>query len=127
MSKTAAEIMEMIQQQGIKMVDFKIVDINGQFRHVTIPASQFTEQTMVNGIGFDAYNYGPLAQYPRNIVQAAEQYMKDSGVADIMLILPEFDRYFNLYAGIIQFSTKNAPDYQMRFLVQMLEIKLILN
>ena len=35
----------------------------------------------------------PLAQYPRNIVLAAEKYMKDSGVADTMLILPEFEFY----------------------------------
>ena len=139
MSKTAADIMNLIAEQGIKMVDFKIVDINGQFRHVTIPASQFNEDTMKNGIGFDASNYGyavveksdmvfipdldtalidpycevptlsitgnamiidypanrPLAQYPRNIVQAAEAYMKDCGVADTMLILPEFE--FHLF------------------------------
>ncbi len=35
----------------------------------------------------------PLAQYPRNIVLAAEKYMKDSGIADTMLILPEFEFY----------------------------------
>ena len=35
----------------------------------------------------------PLPQYPRNIVLAAEQYMKDSGIADTMLILPEFEFY----------------------------------
>ena len=58
MKKTAKDIMKLIQEQDIKMVDFKIVDINGQFRHVTIPASQFTEDTMANGIGFDASNYG---------------------------------------------------------------------
>ena len=133
--RTAADIIKLIEEQDIKMVDFKIVDINGQFRHVTIPASQFTEETMKNGIGFDASNYGyavveksdmvfipdldtavvdpycdiatlsitgnamvidypenrPLDQYPRNIVLAAEQYMKDSGIADTMLILPEFE------------------------------------
>lgn len=33
----------------------------------------------------------PLDQYPRNIVNAAENYMKDSGIADTMLILPEFE------------------------------------
>ncbi len=33
----------------------------------------------------------PLDQYPRNIVRAAENYMKDSGIADTMLILPEFE------------------------------------
>ena len=131
--------MNLIREQGIEMVDFKIVDIQGQFRHVTIPAAHFDESTMVNGIGFDASNYGyavveksdmvyipdldtaqidpfcsvktlslignamvieypenrPLAQYPRNIVRAAEQYMRDSGIADTMMILPEFE--FSLF------------------------------
>ena len=139
MIKTAQELMDLIRERDIKMVDFKMVDINGQFRHVTIPAAQFNEGTIENGIGFDASNYGyavveksdmvfipdvttatvdpfceiptlsisgdamiidypnnrPLAQYPRNIVKAAEQYMRDSGVADTMLILPEFE--FHLF------------------------------
>lgn len=142
MNKTANDIMQLIQEEGIKMVDFKIVDINGQFRHVTIPASQFTEDTMKDGIGFDASNYGyavveksdmvfipdldtavidpyceiptlsitgnamiidypenrPLDQYPRNIVQAAENYMKASGIADTMMILPEFE--FHLFDDV---------------------------
>lgn len=135
--KTAQDIMKMIQIQGIQMVDFKVVDINGQFRHVTIPAQSFSEETMINGVGFDASNYGyaaveksdmvfipdpdtavvdpfcniptltmmgnamvigypenqPLDQYPRNIVLAAEQFMNDLGIADTMLILPEFEFY----------------------------------
>ena len=137
MQKTAQDIMKLIQEQNIQMVDFKMVDINGQFRHVTIPAQHFSQETMVNGIGFDASNYGyavveksdmvfipdpdtavvdpfcdvptlsmtgnamiigypenrPLDQYPRNIVLAAERYMRDTGVADTLLILPEFEFY----------------------------------
>jgi len=137
MSKKIQEIIELIREKDIKMVDFKMVDINGQFRHVTIPACSFSEEIMEKGIGFDASNYGyavveksdmvfipdpetamidpfcevptltmsgnamiidspqnrPLAQYPRNIVLAAEQYMRDTGVADTMLILPEFEFY----------------------------------
>ena len=58
MPKTAQDIMQLIQEQGIKMVDFKMVDINGQYRHVTIPAENFSEETMKSGIGFDASNYG---------------------------------------------------------------------
>ena len=46
MSRTVQDILALIEEQNIQMVDFKIVDINGQFRHVTIPASQFTEDTM---------------------------------------------------------------------------------
>ena len=136
MAKTIKDILAFIKENDIKMVDFKMVDINGQFRHVTIPAQHFSEDILENGIGFDASNYGyavveksdmvfipdldtawvdpfceiptlsmsgnamiidtpnrPLAQYPRNIVRAAEQYMRDTGVADTMLILPEFEFY----------------------------------
>ncbi len=137
MNKKIKDIIALIKEKDIKMVDFKMVDINGQFRHVTIPAGSFSESIMTDGIGFDASNYGyavveksdmvfipdpdtamidpfcevptltmsgnamiidspnnrPLAQYPRNIVLAAEQYMKDTGIADTMLILPEFEFY----------------------------------
>ena len=147
MGKTVQQIMDLIREQDIKMVDFKMVDIHGQFRHVTIPAKDFNEEIMENGVGFDASNYGyavveksdmvfipdpdtavidpfcqiptlsmtgnamiidtpanrPLAQYPRNIVLAAEQYLKDSGIADTMLILPEFEFYlFNQVGWEVQ-------------------------
>ena len=142
MSKSVQDILALIEEHNIQMVDFKMVDINGQFRHVTIPATHFSEATLTEGIGFDASNYGyavveksdmvfipdpdtalidpfcaiptlsmtgnamiidspnnrPLAQYPRNIVLAAEQYMKDSGIADTMLILPEFE--FHLFDNV---------------------------
>ncbi len=131
------EVIKLIKDNGIKMVDFKMVDINGRFRHVTIPAENFSEDTMKSGIGFDASNYGyavveksdmvfipdpdtalidpfceiptlsmtgnamiidtpenrPLPQYPRNIIKAAVKQMQDSGVADEMYILPEFEFY----------------------------------
>ena len=143
MSSKIKEILTLIKENNIQMVDFKMVDINGQYRHVTIPAKNFSEETMKNGIGFDASNYGyavveksdmvfipdpdtaridpfcniptlsmtgnamiidspenrPLAQYPRNIVLAAEKYMKDSGIADTMMILPEFEFYLFDEAG----------------------------
>ena len=147
MKKTAQDIMDLIREQGIQMVDFKMVDIHGQYRHVTIPAKNFNEDTIRDGIGFDASNYGyavveksdmvfipdldtamvdpfcqvptlsmtgnamiidypanrPLAQYPRNIVLAAEQYMKETGIADTMLILPEFEFYlFNQVGWEVQ-------------------------
>ncbi len=137
MAKKVQDIIKLIKEKEIKMVDFKMVDINGQYRHVTIPAENFSEDTMKSGIGFDASNYGyavveksdmvfipdpdtavidpfceiptlsmtgnamiidspenrPLAQYPRNIIRAAVEEMKKSGVADTMYILPEFEFY----------------------------------
>ena len=58
MAKTTKDVMQMIKDNDIKMVDFKMVDINGQFRHVTIPAQNFNEDVMKDGVGFDASNYG---------------------------------------------------------------------
>ena len=161
MSKSVQDVMSMIQENGIQMVDFKMVDINGQYRHVTIPAADFNEEIMREGVGFDASNYGyavveksdmvfipdpdtavidpfcqvptlsmtgnamiidypvnrPLAQYPRNIVLAAEQYMKDSGIADTMLILPEFEFYlFNQVGWEVQpFSIGMNLDYDQSY------------
>ena len=137
MENKVQKIMDLIREKNIQMVDFKMVDISGQYRHVSILAKDFDESVMRNGIGFDASNYGyavveksdmvfipdpdtavidpfcqiptlsmtgnamiidspqnrPLAQYPRNIVLAAEQYMRDSGIADTIMILPEFEFY----------------------------------
>jgi len=58
MGKNVQDIIQQINENNIKMIDFKMVDINGQYRHVTIPAKNFNEDTMLNGIGFDASNYG---------------------------------------------------------------------
>ena len=58
MQNKIQEIIKRIKDEDIKMVDFKMVDINGQFRHVTIPAGSFSEEIMKKGIGFDASNYG---------------------------------------------------------------------
>lgn len=161
MSKTVQDVMNLIQENNIQMVDFKMVDINGQFRHVTIPAKNFGEEIMREGVGFDASNYGyavveksdmvfipdpdtavidpfcqvptlsmtgnamiidypqnrPLAQYPRNIVLAAEKYMQDTGIADTMLVLPEFEFYlFNQVGWEVQpFSIGMNLDYDQSY------------
>ena len=137
MNKKVEDIVKLIRTEDIRMIDFKMIDINGQFRHVTIPAKDFGEEIMQRGVGFDASNYGyavveksdmvfipdldtawidpfcsvktlsmsgdvmiidtpanrPLPQYPRNIVKAAAAYMRGTGIADEMLILPEFEFY----------------------------------
>ena len=51
MAKTAKDIIELIKANDIKMVDFKMVDIHGQYRHVTIPANHFNEDLLKEGIG----------------------------------------------------------------------------
>lgn len=135
MFRNIKEAKDYIKKNDIQFVDFKLIDLKGKFRHITIPAERLTEKTMSAGIGFDASNYGyasveksdmvfypdlssaildpfteektltmfgdvyvidqnenyPFGQYPRNIVKAAIEYMKDNKIADEMIIGPEFE------------------------------------
>lgn len=45
-------------ENEIKMVDFMMVDLDGRWRHLTMPVDRFTEDTLENGVGFDGSNYG---------------------------------------------------------------------
>ncbi|TAM85611.1 type I glutamate--ammonia ligase [bacterium] len=49
----AKDVVEFIKRHGIKMVDFKFVDVPGMWQHTTLPADQVDEGTLSNGIGFD--------------------------------------------------------------------------
>ncbi len=52
------EVKDYILKNDVKMVDFKMVDIEGKWRHLTIPSEHFDEDIMTAGVGFDASNYG---------------------------------------------------------------------
>ena len=142
MFKTAKEVREFIKENEIAYVDFKMTDLHGRWRHLTIPAERFDEDTLVSGIGFDGSNYGyamveksdmvfipdistaivdpfveaptltmigdvmiienpenkPFPQYPRNVAKRSVEYMKELGVADEMIIGPEFE--FHVFDGM---------------------------
>lgn len=58
MFKNLGEAKKFMDKNQIKMVDFMMIDLNGRWRHLTIPADRFTEDTLKSGIGFDGSNYG---------------------------------------------------------------------
>ena len=58
MFHTLEEITDFAREQGVRMVDFKLTDIDGRWRHLTIPLERLTRDTMESGIGFDGSNYG---------------------------------------------------------------------
>lgn len=55
---TFQEILKLIEKEEVQFVDLKIVDLYGVWKHVTIPACNFKEKIMIDGIGFDASNFG---------------------------------------------------------------------
>lgn len=129
------DIKKLCLDHAIKMIDFKMTDLDGRWRHITIPVERFDDSIFQYGIGFDGSNYGfapieksdmvfipdpetavidpfveiptlsmsgdvcvigteantPFDQYPRNVSLRAVDYMKQSGIADKMVIGPEFE------------------------------------
>ena len=147
MAKTLEDILNIVEENGIEIIDFKMTDIDGRWRHLSIPAKRLSEDTMKYGIGFDGSNYGyaavensdmvfipdldsavidrfcsiptlsmigdvmviaqpenyPFDQYPRNVAKRAVSYMKSTGIADEMIIGPEYEFY--VFDGV-QYSNK---------------------
>ena len=58
MFSTLNEVKEFIKANDVKMIDFKMTDIDGRWRHILIPQQRLTEDTLTYGIGFDGSNYG---------------------------------------------------------------------
>jgi len=141
LAKTAKEAQEFFKNNDIEMIDFKMIDLDGRWRHLTIPVANFQESIFEFGIGFDGSNYGyasvensdmvfipdvstmgidpftrvktvgmvgdvmligkenkPFDQYPRNVAKSAERYMREQGIADEMIIGPEFE--FHIFDNV---------------------------
>lgn len=58
MFKTYEEVMGYCRDEQIQMIDFKMIDLLGRWRHLSIPTNRFTPDTLEYGIGFDGSNYG---------------------------------------------------------------------
>ncbi len=149
MFKTVEDVQKFCKKNDIKMIDFKMVDLIGRWKHLTMPVERFDDDTMEYGIGFDGSNYGyapveksdmvfipdistatvdpfvsvptlsmigdvkvienpdnkPFDQYPRNVAMSALEYMKGTGVADEMIIGPEFE--FHIFDHV---TFENRPE-----------------
>ncbi|MDR0443985.1 MAG: type I glutamate--ammonia ligase [Treponema sp.] len=58
MPVTLDDINKLCEKNAVKMADFMMIDMNGRWRHLTMPIARLTEDTLKNGVGFDGSNYG---------------------------------------------------------------------
>ena len=56
MFQNVQQIQDFIRQNGIAFLDFKMIDLRGRWKHLSIPAARFNEDIMTHGIGFDGSN-----------------------------------------------------------------------
>ena len=53
MSMNAADVMKLIEEKGVKFVDYRFTDTRGKEQHVTVPVSAFDEDVFEDGKMFD--------------------------------------------------------------------------
>ena len=51
--KTAQDVLSMIEEQGIRMVDVRFMDLLGAWQHFTVPAHELEIDSFEEGFGFD--------------------------------------------------------------------------
>ena len=55
-----AAVKKRIEDEGIRFIDLKMLDLSGRLHHLSFPASRLTESLCRNGLGFDGSSYGFL-------------------------------------------------------------------
>jgi glutamine synthetase len=58
MFKDLDQVLQYVKEHAIEMVDLKFCGLWGNWHHVTLPSSQFTQATMEKGVGFDSSSVG---------------------------------------------------------------------
>lgn len=117
MFQSIPQAMSFIKDQGIEIVDFKVVDMTGRWRHLSIPAKRFNESIMENGIGFDGSSYGFLSVENSDMVfkpdvstAFVDPYTTEKTltmIADIYSIGKEFNRF----EGDPRYIAQKAEEY----------------
>ncbi|MGA2036306.1 MAG: glutamine synthetase beta-grasp domain-containing protein, partial [Acidimicrobiales bacterium] len=51
--RTPAEVLRLVQDEGIEIVDLRFVDLPGLMQHFSVPAHTLSEDVFEEGIGFD--------------------------------------------------------------------------
>lgn len=53
MTKTSADVLKLAKEQGIKIVDYRFIDMPGVWQHFSVPVEEMTHDSFEEGLGFD--------------------------------------------------------------------------
>ena len=51
--RTASDVVQLVQDQGIEVVDFRFCDLPGLMQHFSVPSHELSEDSFEDGYGFD--------------------------------------------------------------------------
>jgi len=52
-TKTSADVLKLAKEQGIRIVDYRFIDMPGVWQHFSVPVEEMTHDSFEEGLGFD--------------------------------------------------------------------------
>lgn len=94
MAKTPAEVLKMIQDEGIEIIDLKFIDMPGIWQHCSFYQDQIDESSFVDGVAFDgssirgwkAINESDMSMVPDPSTAWIDPFYKDKTLSMICSI-----------------------------------------
>lgn len=105
MHTTFEDIHSLVKKHGIKMIDFKEIDLEGRWHHLTIPVERFTPELLEKGIGFDGSSYGFLTVEKSDMVFIPDM---TSAFVDPVIEIPTISMIGDIYRisdGYVRFES----------------------
>lgn len=117
MAQTAAEVLQMINDQDIQMIDLKFIDLPGIWQHLTVHRSQIDESSFTDGVAFDgssirgwkAINESDMSMVPDPKTAWIDPFMKEPTLSMVCSIKePRTGEWYNRCPRVI---AQKALDY----------------
>ena len=124
MAKSINDVLNLIKENDIKMVDFKMVDIHGQYRHVTIPAKNFSEETMKKfALGYSNITSDDLVNYLKS-KGFKDELIVEAGLGSVDEKIGLHDKFWNrvmfpimdVHSHVIGFGGRVMGDGEPKYL-----------
>src|SRR3954451_17884240 len=109
---TPAEVLKFAQKNGVKVVDFKFVDLLGQWQHTTMPLHKLQEDSFTEGFGFD----GSSIRGWKAINESDMVFLPDASTAvmDLFDKEPSFSLICDILAAVPRPPCSRDPRYIAR-------------
>ncbi len=106
---TAADVIQLANESGVKMVDLRFTDLFGKWQHFSIPARALSEELFEEGIGFD----GSSIQGFQSIQESDMLLLPDPATAfvDPFLDVPTLAIICNIFDPITRQPYSRDPRY----------------
>jgi glutamine synthetase len=114
---TPAEVLRFAKENGVKIVDFKFVDLLGQWQHTSMPLHKLQEESFSEGFGFDgssirgwkAINESDMVFIPDASTAVLDPFCKESTLSLICDIVDAVTR--QPYSRDPRYIARKAEQY----------------